>query len=73
LPDCDERSVVVSLHGYAEHLGLFGTLARRLIAGSRAVPAMDTVGRGRSNGQRAVTVLATTRHPDSSDEGRTQS
>jgi alpha-beta hydrolase superfamily lysophospholipase len=53
LPDGDARSVVVLLHGYAEHLGLYDALARRLAARGHAVHAMDCVGHGRSDGERA--------------------
>jgi alpha-beta hydrolase superfamily lysophospholipase len=54
LPERDARSIVVVLHGYAEHLGLYDTLARRLVADGHAVHAMDAVGHGRSDGERAV-------------------
>jgi acylglycerol lipase len=78
LPDGDPRSVVVLLHGYAEHLGLYDTLARRLAAHGYAVHAMDCIGHGRSDGERARVVswdhyvadartlagLAAARHPD---------
>ncbi len=47
LPDRDTRSLVVLLHGYAEHLGLYDALARRLVADGHAVQAMDAVGHGR--------------------------
>jgi alpha-beta hydrolase superfamily lysophospholipase len=54
LPDGDVRGVVVLLHGYGEHLGLYDALARRLAADGLAVLAMDAVGHGRSDGERAV-------------------
>jgi acylglycerol lipase len=54
LPDGETRSVIVFLHGYAEHLGLYDTLARRLVADGNAVHAMDAVGHGRSDGERGV-------------------
>jgi acylglycerol lipase len=54
LPEGDPRSVVVFLHGYAEHLGLYDALARRLVADGHAVHAMDAVGHGRSDGERGV-------------------
>jgi alpha-beta hydrolase superfamily lysophospholipase len=50
----DARCAVVLLHGYAEHLGLYDALARRLVADGHAVHAMDAVGHGRSDGDRAV-------------------
>ena len=54
LPDGEIDRVVVLLHGYGEHLGLYDALARRLIADGCAVHAMDAVGHGRSDGERAV-------------------
>src|SRR5689334_7219911 len=48
------RGAVVLLHGYGEHLGLYDALARRLVADGLAVHAMDAVGHGRSDGERAV-------------------
>jgi len=50
----DVERVVVLLHGYGEHLGLYQPLARRLNADGCAVHAMDAVGHGRSDGERAV-------------------
>src|SRR3712207_6672978 len=50
----DARRVVVLLHGYGEHLGLYDPLARRLAADGCAVHALDAVGHGRSDGDRAV-------------------
>jgi alpha-beta hydrolase superfamily lysophospholipase len=55
LPDGgDVERVVVLLHGYGEHLGLYDALARRLVADGGAVHALDAVGHGRSDGERAV-------------------
>ena len=54
LPDGDVRGIVVLLHGYGEHLGLYDALARRLTADGHAVHAMDAVGHGRSDGERAL-------------------
>jgi acylglycerol lipase len=54
LPDGQPRSLVVFLHGYAEHLGLYDALVRRLLADGHAVYAMDAVGHGRSDGERGV-------------------
>jgi alpha-beta hydrolase superfamily lysophospholipase len=54
LPDGEVRSAVVLLHGYGEHLGLYDTLARRLAARGHAVHALDAVGHGRSDGERAL-------------------
>jgi alpha-beta hydrolase superfamily lysophospholipase len=55
LPDGgDVERAVVLLHGYGEHLGLYEPLARRLNADGCAVHAMDAVGHGRSDGERAV-------------------
>jgi acylglycerol lipase len=54
LPDGDVERVVVLLHGYGEHLGLYDALARRLTADGCAVHALDALGHGRSDGERAV-------------------
>jgi alpha-beta hydrolase superfamily lysophospholipase len=53
-PEGEATGVVVLLHGYGEHLGLYEALGRRLAAGGFAVHAMDAVGHGRSDGERAV-------------------
>lgn len=54
LPDGDVRSAAVLLPGYGEHLGLYDALAGRLAAEGHAVHAMDPVGHGRSDGERAL-------------------
>jgi acylglycerol lipase len=54
LPDGPVRGVVVFVHGYGEHSGLYEPLARRLTRDGIAVHALDTVGHGRSDGERAV-------------------
>ncbi len=54
LPDGDVHGVVVLLHGYGEHLGLYDALGRRLARDGIAVHAMDAVGHGRSDGERAL-------------------
>jgi acylglycerol lipase len=54
LPAGEPRNIVVFLHGYAEHLGLYGALTRRLAGDGHAVYAMDAVGHGRSDGERGV-------------------
>jgi alpha-beta hydrolase superfamily lysophospholipase len=53
-PDGEVRSAVLLLHGYAEHLGLYTALADRLTSEGHAVHALDEVGHGRSDGERAV-------------------
>lgn len=53
-PDGAVRGAVVLLHGYGEHPGLYDPLARRLVADGLAVHAMDAVGHGRSDGERAI-------------------
>jgi acylglycerol lipase len=53
-PERNVRAAVVLLHGCGEHLGLYDALARRLVADGVAVHAMDAVGHGRSDGERAV-------------------
>lgn len=76
LPDGEVRSVVVFLHGFGEHLGLYDAFARRLTADGHAVHALDCVGHGRSDGERgemiweayvpdalALLRIATDRHP----------
>lgn len=52
LPEGEVRSVVVFLHGFGEHLGLYDAFARRLAADGHAVHALDCVGHGRSEGPR---------------------
>jgi acylglycerol lipase len=54
LPDGDVRGIVVLLHGYGEHLGLYEALGRRLARDGHAVHALDAVGHGRSDGDRAL-------------------
>jgi alpha-beta hydrolase superfamily lysophospholipase len=54
LPKRNARAAIVLLHGYGEHLGLYEPLARRLTTDGLAVHAMDAVGHGRSDGERAV-------------------
>ena len=54
LPDGDVRGIVVLLHGYGEHLGLYDALGRRLARDGHAIHAMDAVGHGRSDGARAL-------------------
>lgn len=52
LPEGEVRSVVVFLHGFGEHVGLYDAFARRLTADGHAVHALDCVGHGRSEGPR---------------------
>ncbi len=52
LPDGPARAAVVLLHGYGEHLGLYDALASRLAAAGHAVHALDSIGHGRSDGER---------------------
>lgn len=52
MPEEPARAVVVLLHGYGEHLGLYDALAHRLTAAGHAVHALDCVGHGRSDGER---------------------
>jgi alpha-beta hydrolase superfamily lysophospholipase len=54
LPDGDVRGIVVLLHGYGEYLGLYDALGRRLAREGLAVHALDAVGHGRSDGERAL-------------------
>jgi acylglycerol lipase len=52
LPEGEVRSVVVFLHGFGEHLGLYDAFARRLTADGHAIHALDCIGHGRSDGER---------------------
>lgn len=52
LPQQPARTVVVLLHGYGEHLGLYDPLASRLTGAGHAVHALDSLGHGRSDGER---------------------
>jgi alpha-beta hydrolase superfamily lysophospholipase len=53
-PEGEIRGAVLLLHGYGEHLGLYDALARRLTRDGHVVHALDEVGHGRSDGERAV-------------------
>lgn len=52
LPASAPRATVVLVHGYAEHCGRQGTLARAFLGESAAVYAYDQRGHGRSGGRR---------------------
>ena len=54
LPTGEVRSVVILLHGYGEHLGLYDALGHRLSRDGHAVHALDCVGHGRTDGERAT-------------------
>jgi alpha-beta hydrolase superfamily lysophospholipase len=54
LPTGAVHGIVVFVHGYGEHSGLYETLAHRLTEDGIAVHALDAVGHGRSDGARAV-------------------
>lgn len=47
------KSVIVIVHGYAEHSGRYDHVARRLVARGHGVHAFDLRGHGRSEGRRA--------------------
>ena len=53
LPAAEAQGTVLVLHGYFDHVGLFGHLIRYLLARSYAVVAFDLPGHGLSNGERA--------------------
>lgn len=53
LPDGQAKSVVLLIHGLAEHSGRYGGLAARLNEAGHAVRALDHRGHGRSQGKRA--------------------
>ncbi len=48
------RLVVLVSHGYGEHVGRYGHVAATLVEAGAAVYAIDHVGHGRSDGDRAV-------------------
>ena len=48
------RGVVIIVHGFGEHSGRYGHVARRLVAEGYATFALDHRGHGRSEGPRAV-------------------
>jgi alpha-beta hydrolase superfamily lysophospholipase len=56
LPAGEVRSVVVFLHGFGEHLGLYDAFVRRLTTDGHAVHALDCAGHGRSDGPRGEMV-----------------
>ena len=53
LPEGPPSRVLVIVHGYAEHLGRYATIARRFAAEGTAVYLYDQRGHGRSTGRRA--------------------
>lgn len=52
-PAGEPRAAVVLAHGYGEHAGRYGPLARALTRGGYALFALDQRGHGRSGGERA--------------------
>lgn len=52
LPEGDPKSVVVIVHGYAEHSGRYQHVAERLVGSGHTVYAFDLRGHGRSQGKR---------------------
>lgn len=52
LPDGDPRAIILLAHGYAEHGGRYGDVARRLNQAGFGVYAIDHWGHGRSDGVR---------------------
>jgi alpha-beta hydrolase superfamily lysophospholipase len=53
LPEGSPRGRAVLVHGYAEHSGRYGHVARALVRGGLAVHAYDQRGHGRSGGRTA--------------------
>ncbi|MCK9467844.1 MAG: alpha/beta hydrolase [Porticoccaceae bacterium] len=53
LPAGEARGTVVAVHGYFDHVGLFGHLIRYLLQHNYAVVAYDLPGHGLSSGERA--------------------
>lgn len=51
LPDGAPKAVVLLAHGYAEHAGRYGHVARRLTDAGYAVYAVDHWGHGKSDGE----------------------
>ena len=54
LPHTDGRATILLSHGYGEHLGRYGRLARQLTAAGFRVGGCDHRGMGRSGGPRMV-------------------
>ena len=54
LPTGNIVARIVLLHGFGEHLGLYGRFAQRLNDSGIAVFALDHTGHGRSEGRRVV-------------------
>jgi alpha-beta hydrolase superfamily lysophospholipase len=52
-PDGEARASVVIVHGYAEHIGRYEHVARRLVQEGCATYGFDLKGHGRSEGRRA--------------------
>ena len=53
-PGGPARGVVLLVHGYGEHQGLYAALVQRLTAAGLVVHALDWAGHGRSEGRSAV-------------------
>ena len=53
-PNPDATHIVLIAHGYGEHIGRYGQVAERLVAGGAVVWGGDHVGHGRSAGDRAL-------------------
>ncbi|MFB6247632.1 MAG: lysophospholipase [Salinibacter sp.] len=53
MPEASPRATVVIVHGYAEHCGRYGAVARTFTDAAAAVFAYDQRGFGRSGGRRA--------------------
>jgi alpha-beta hydrolase superfamily lysophospholipase len=53
-PGGEPTRIVQIIHGYAEHGGRYGHVAKALTAGGAVVVADDHIGHGRSDGERAL-------------------
>lgn len=53
IPDHDCKAVVIVAHGLADHSGRYAELAQALVAAGYGVYAIDHIGHGKSQGQRA--------------------
>lgn len=53
-PTGDTEAVVVLVHGFGEHLGLYAALSDRFTEAGVAFVALDAMGHGRSDGERGI-------------------
>ena len=53
-PNDDAKFICLLIHGYGEHSGRYGHVAKRLVEAGATVYAPDHQGHGRSEGERAL-------------------